>query len=267
MKNLRKIRYVGNSLKGKRVLKSLSLCIAFIGAGMFFTSCDDWLENDDKYRGWCYGVVSKDEKDVSIRTDKGNVLYPESARYHVGSLKDGERIMAEFFINSVLEKDPYKYEIDLYSVQKILTKDIIPFSEDISDSLGLDPLRIECVWISNGFINFEFVYLGGKPGLKHMVNLALHPKNEDEDFYLLEFRHNAYEDPVMNKQYGLVSFPVSGILPLEMNEDDFKEIPLKIKYKGFYVEEKIIDITWKKPLGDDEERSVSAEALKQQELI
>lgn len=46
-------------------------------------------------------------------------------------------------------------------LQKLLTKPIVPYTEAISDSLGMDPIELPEYWIANDLITFRFFYAGG----------------------------------------------------------------------------------------------------------
>lgn len=69
-------------------------------------------------------------------------------------------------------------------LQKLLTKPIVPYTEAISDSLGMDPIELPEYWIANDFITFRFFYAGGAK--EHMVNLTKHEELTADGKTLLE---------------------------------------------------------------------------------
>lgn len=256
---------------GKRVSgRSGTLFVLFfLLTGIFFTSCDDWLDKG-KNRYLSYGVVHEEaDNKISITTDKGSVLHPTS-RHGIREMEENDRLIVKFTIDDVLAKEPPTYSVDIYSVYKILTKDILPYAEEISDSLGLDPVRIDDGWIRNGFVTLQFVFQGGKPGLKHMINLVRHEEKPEDADVLLEFRHNAYEDPYVEKQYGVASFPVGGIFPGEAPEGK-ETLKVKIKYRGFRGTDRYATLTWRnipaEETGEEMEKDILPEALQQEALF
>ena len=232
-----------NLMRCKGLFLALTLSV-----GILFSSCDDWSDKDD-YLYRKIGIVQKSADEKIIKLDRGWELHPESP---LSDLTEGERIIADFTVEKEMGKTPPTYEIKLYNTHKVLTKDVLEYQEEISDSLGTDPLRVNDAWIANGYINFDFTFLGGKPQLKHMVNLAVHPRVEGEDFILLEFRHNAYEDPYERRQWGIVSFSTASLLDL-IDTPEAKTINLKIQYKGFNGQDRTFDLKWNTEKDEEEE--------------
>ena len=218
--------------------KVVTLIILLLSATFAFTSCNDDGYSLDKF--WLeVGTIEKtSDQDYRIILDKGPVLYPSVSNVPVRYLENNMRVYADFTIlqdaNPGSSVDHYVRVNDL---QKLLTKPIVPYSEAISDSLGMDPIELPEYWIANDFITFRFFYAGG--GETHMVNLTKHKELIEDGKALLEFRHNAYGDPVKESMNSYVSFPLK-----EIFSEVTDSIQLHIKYKGFD-KEKSIDITYR----------------------
>ena len=218
--------------------KVVTLIILLLSATFAFTSCNDDGYSLDKF--WLeVGTIEKtSDQDYRIILDKGPVLYPSVSNVPVRYLENNMRVYADFTIlqdaNPGSSVDHYVRVNDL---QKLLTKPIVPYSEAISDSLGMDPIELPEYWIANDFITFRFFYAGGAK--EHMVNLTKHEELTADGKTLLEFRHHAYGDPENKSLYGYVSFPLK-----ELFNEVTDSVQLHIKYKGFD-EEKNIDITYR----------------------
>lgn len=227
----------------KRFLKNSFLFIAFIVlllTSLLMASCDD---DDEETLYQSYGIIYKTDNSYTITTDKGSELTPSTTHFFPGSLADKDRVIAYFYLvedYGTGDNALHQYKVDMLDIRKILTKDILGYSEDIADSLGYDPVGLSGVWAANDYITVEFIYSGGQSGLRHMVNLSVHPEKTTDGRILLEFHHNAFDDPYQYQNWSIASFPASQ-LPVEEGEDT---IPLRLKYKS-YNGDKYYDFTWK----------------------
>ena len=222
-----------------KIKKLVTLIILSLSAALAFTSCSD----DDGYsldKFWLeFGTIEKtSDQDYKIILDKGPILFPSVSNVPVRYLENKMRVYADFTIlqdaNPGSSVDHY---VKVNDLQKLLTKPIVPYTEAISDSLGMDPVELPEYWIANDFITFRFFYAGG--GETHMVNLTKHKELIEDGKALLEFRHNAYGDPVKESMNSYVSFPLK-----EIFSEVTDSIQLHIKHKGFD-KEKSIDITYR----------------------
>ena len=73
-----------------------------------------------------------------------------------------------------------------------------------------------------------------------MVNLTKHEGETADGKVLLEFRHNAYNDPENTSRNGYVSFPLK-----ETFGEVKDSVELQIRYKAFDQTDKTIDITYR----------------------
>lgn len=219
--------------------KILMLPMFFVAVLLIATSCED----DDAYslgKFWIsYATVEKPSMGYyTVKLDNGNVLYPSYSNVSSGDLDDRMRILVDY---TILQDAPENADCDYYvkinRASSILTKELITYKESISDSLGIDPIELQEPWIANGFITFEYLFGGGL--IRHMVNLARHEELTPDGRVLLEFRHNAFNDPDNYSKEGVVSFKLKEAFP-----EATEPISLRIKYKAYDNEEKTFDLTY-----------------------
>jgi hypothetical protein len=247
-------REKGKAMKNKPLTvcgNGVMLLLMFACAGTFFASCGHWLENDSTPYYSRYAVVHKQNTEVSFVTDGGLTLYTDSKSAAVTGLKDNQRVIVDFTVKEELKDTEYK--IGLYGIYEVLTKDALVLSDAISDSLGVDPVSVNRVWIRHGYLNVDFTFLGGEPGLKHMMNLAVDTVHLQPDAdCLVEFRHNAFKDPYVRRCHGVVAFPLESILDhvnLPGGQLDEITLKLKLKYYGTGGSEHILPLDWKIAVG------------------
>lgn len=86
----------------------------------------------------------------------------------------------------------------IFTIEDILTKEIIPLTEATADSIGDDRINVTAHALTKDYLTIEYQYLGSmNENKKHMLNLV---QNEitgpikDDGYIYLEFRHNAFND-------------------------------------------------------------------------
>jgi len=169
---------------------------------------------DDKFPQWSgIGTIEKlvaTSDDFVIVLDGGERLVPNKIIVN-NDYENGERIFAKYTITKTV--DANNYEVDLYDLDRILTKDIIQLTESIKDSIGNDPVYMneQNIWISNNYINFIFSYYGAYK--IHHINLVKLYENThtDNGRLILEFRHNAHNDYSNVLMSGVVSFNLESL--------------------------------------------------------
>ena len=83
-------------------------------------------------------------------------------------------------------------------------------------SIGNDRINATSLWITGNYLNIEHQFFhSNNPDKKHMLNLVINetaetPDPEDE-YFTLEFRHNAYNDEQRTPGWGIVSFRLDKI--------------------------------------------------------
>ncbi|MCD8079375.1 MAG: NigD-like protein [Bacteroides sp.] len=203
-----------------------SLCL--IVATPFFTSCLD--DNDDP----AYGISSEmqlstvrllDNDQFYFEFDDGNTLYPnDGSVLRNYDAQDGQRV---FVYYDLLEEkvDGYTYHGDIRLIQNILTKNIIPLTEETEDSIGDDRINAIEILIAGGYVNISFQYYGTHTeDKKHMLNLVQNETIEypESDYIPLEFRHNAYNDYPSRIGWGYVCFNLETIEELMEQKKGFE---------------------------------------------
>lgn len=213
------------------------LCLLILN--ILLSSCnDEGYSLGDVYGD--YGVVDKSGSPYTVKTDRGTVLFPAVSGIPSAYLKDKDRLIVYYTILDDADTNRYyDYYVKIVNVYKILTKDILPYTVSISDSLGNDPVEMRKIWIANDFLTFDFDFAGGRPGEQHMVNLVRYPQKSEDGRVVLEFRHNAFEDTYNCRYRGLASFPVA-----QIREEATDSVRLQIRYQDFE-SEKYYDLTWR----------------------
>lgn len=180
-------------------------------------------------------------KEYYFSLDDGKKMYPGdiTAVQHYPFV-DGKRAFVSF--NRLEEKVPgYDYNIQVERIDSILTKDIIPLTEETADSIGDNRINVTYRWVAQGYLNMEYQFYGTRnPNKRHMLNLVHNQDTElvDEDGYInLEFRHNSFEDNGGFLGEGLVSFKLDKVA-----EEMKTAKGLRIRVKTIYDGEKFYNI-------------------------
>lgn len=151
--------------------------------------------------------------------DNGKTVYPAIKKYNDSKkIIEGQR--AFIYIKTIDNNSPeavegYDLNAELFYIETILTKPIIPLTKKTADSIGDDRINMTHHWVAQGYLTMEFQYYGThNPNQKHMLNLVDNENTElvDEEGYInLEFRHNAYDDGKADLGEGLVSFKLDKV--------------------------------------------------------
>jgi len=211
----------------------VGLLLAFIMVPFIQSCLDDnndypypWMDAD---KGAIATIHAIDGKEVFyFLLDGDKKLYPGdlsriSSAY---KWKDGQRV-AVYFNLLKEEVAGYDYNGEIVYIDNILTKDIIPLTEETADSIGDDRIDISQVTYSTNYVNIAFTFIGSEnPKDLHMINLVrneIEGAEEDDDYLVVEFRHNAYDDPGRKTLTGFASFK------LALTEEEAE------KYKGLKI--------------------------------
>ncbi|NDV59605.1 NigD-like protein [Bacteroides sp. 519] len=177
------------------------------------------IENDDKY----YFLL-----------DGGQKLYPSDISRISSTYKWEVGQRAIIFFNLFEEEiTGYDYNAELIFISNVLTKDIIPLTEATADSIGDDKINLTRAWFGGNYLNFEFQFQGTRnPKELHMVNLVRNETSkavEDDNYIVLELRHNAYDDYPQEILNGIVSFKLA-----LTNEELEKYKGIKVRTNSIY---------------------------------
>ncbi len=182
---------------------------------------------DDQLQQW-RGIGTIEKADNSndefiINLDGGEKLIPNGVIAN-NTYDNQDRIIVTYAITNELGNN--EYEVDLYDIDRILTKDIIQLTELNQDTIGNDPVftNEENIWIKDNYINFIFSYYGGFK--THLINLVKLSENThtDDGKLILEFRHNDHDDYSSSLYNGVVSFDLESL-----KEDGLETIEFVVK--------------------------------------
>ncbi len=214
------------------------LFVLLMSAPLFY-SC---LDEDDKVPYYAMATVKVIEgKDYYFALDNGKKMYPsDTTRIHDYKVTDGQRAIA-WFDKLAEVKTGYDYNITLRGISDVLTKNIIPLTEETADSIGDNRISIynREAWVAQGYLTIRFYFMGTyNPSQPHMLNLVQNEtvEYEDDGYIHLEFRHNAYDDPRDRLMHGYVSFKLDKIAE-EMKTAKGLKIRVKTIEQGekFYI--------------------------------
>ncbi|GEM_PF-3140751 len=153
---------------------------------------------------------TEDNDEFYFLIDGGKKMYADISMYKYNyDFKDGQR--AFVYVKLLSEEIPgYDYNAEVVYIENILTKNVIDMDEETVDSIGNDKINIIKAWYGGGHININFQFKGTtNPRELHMVNLVrnqMEEIQEENEYLILEFRHNAYDDYQINALQGIASF-------------------------------------------------------------
>lgn len=169
----------------------------------FFVGC----ANDDGYtldNFWVEvaSVVPLEGGGYYIKLDNGKKLWPATSV--TGNLTEYTRAQVNYTLLSDEEGD-YDHYVKVNYMSSILTKSIVELTEENSETLGNDKIKVLKLWEGDDFLNIHFgVNVGGK-SILHSINMV-DMGVDNEGYRLLEFRHNANGDVENYGATGWVAF-------------------------------------------------------------
>lgn len=163
--------------------------------------------------------------DIIVNLDNGKTLNPIKI-YDNNNVENGDRVLVEYSI--IKKTDDTTYDVNIYDINDILTKNIIQLTEKNKDSIGNDPVysHTDGIWISNKHLNIVFDYYGYTE--THFINLVrpIGETHNNKDQLILEFRHNANNDYPYHLLRGIVSFALDS---LRVNDEDSVDFIVRVK--------------------------------------
>lgn len=130
------------------------------------------LNDDDENRGTRFTIGTIEvigEKEYFFNLDDGDKMYPSDTTYiHNYTVENNQRVFIHFL---PLEEDipGYDYNVKLIQLENILTKDIIPLTEETADSIGNDRINATSLWITGNYLNIEHQFFhSNNPDKKQM---------------------------------------------------------------------------------------------------
>lgn len=201
------------------------------------TDNDDYLATCPEGTQLALGTVivpdANTPREFYFALDNGITVFPgDTTAFHNYKVTDGQRA----FIGYLPKAEPvegYDMNAIIYSVEDILTKNIIPLTEETADSIGIDGINVTAYLINKDYLTLEYQYLGSmNAGKKHMLNLVENQtddKDREEGYICLEFRHNAFGDLPLSPVNGIVSFKLK-----DLREEMKDKKGLKIRVHSIY---------------------------------
>ncbi|MDR3193937.1 MAG: NigD-like protein [Tannerella sp.] len=230
-------------------MKTLKRILACAGIITVSLACNSCLNDDNAYsldKVW-YSMATvvplEDTPAYYLRLDGGETLWPAASAIPWYVPGEQHRALALYTLLS----DTY-YGFDhaakVHDLRDVLTKPVAEDRGEENDAhYGNDPVKIKDLWIGDGYLNviFGFNYGGS---VKHFINLVKRDGTDTPD--VLEFRHNAYQDPAHVWSTGIVSFDLSSLAT------DGEERKLTVRVKTFDGD-RDYEVTWQ-PAGGEEEK-------------
>lgn len=197
-------------------MKVKSLCAWAIVAIIAFSSCDQ-IKTDDFNR--VVGTLYQQEMDgyeFFIKIDNGPTLVSDDYEFLPSSFKDTARIV--FYYSEVGEKENNS-ETQILSkirdVQKVITLPVYFFDDETDeierDSIGTAPVDILGAWITDDYLNIEFLYWGS--GIQHRFYLVfdeVNPTSTLDELYV-GLLHQDYGDPLLYEFWDVISYDISSL--------------------------------------------------------
>lgn len=190
---------------------------------LFVTSC---MKNEQKEYYSTIGMVSVSGDSTIITSDDGERLLVSNSSSISSSVKDKDRVIANFTLVDRTLPNGINYVIDVYSIEKVLFKPVVELTSSISDSIGNDEVGIDAIQVVKDFLNLSFKFYGNSK--VHYINLIRYPGEIRTDTVNLEIRHNNNGDSGGYLTYGFVTFDLKS---LQNNVKD--SVVLHIKAKEF----------------------------------
>ena len=176
-----------------------------------------------------------------FKADNGQTLYPSQFAVATGNYnpEDGPRA---FIYYSLLEEksQKYDYNIKLYGISEILTKDVESMDPSNEEEFGDDPIvmakinggsEYDCL-ISAGYFtgSFSIKAVGNEQHKISLIRSSSADDSEDPDYTLLELRHKSDDmgSDTPTSKSGMASFKLNAYDPAITQKKG-----LKIRYKDF----------------------------------
>lgn len=214
----------------KSEMKSISRIAALMAIALAAMSC---FKNSDIVVSRVSTIVTA--SGGKLLTDRGETFVAKN------SIEGNDLSSGRWFVSCDILANHGQglYEVNVLSIFPVLVKDILQSSSPLdADKLVEDPISIDNIWVSGGFINMEtMIYCIKDSETKHMLNLVLDTEASNADTLYFNIRHNAFkekpENPVFASQtfvggVSYSSFPL-GSLPAPIE----KKIVLTFRYPWY----------------------------------
>lgn len=228
-------------------MKKFIVLITSVCMALALTGCNDGGSGIRYYESVATVENPNGSSAFFFTTDSGFRMWAGATDIPWYRPKDGQRIIVDYaIINEKEAGSAYDYDVRIYDVYEILTKDAVEITPGNSGQYGNDPVYMRRIWAGGGYINFSFIFAGHHE--THFINLGLNTSQEYNDGKVhLEFRHNAYNDPAVVDMWGIVSFDPTTVL-----DEDFTEpVDIVIHYRDFYSGNRTYELKYSTGGGED----------------
>lgn len=184
-----------------------------LAATALLASCND--DNSSYNIAYTYGQLSEvTDNGYSILSDLGNKIVVAKSVAPTFKLEEGKRVHAQ--IEVFFDRDNV-ISANVNAIAPILTKQPVLLSK-LTDAekaeIGNDPVELYDAWFSAGkYLNIKFVTLRDRSSVAHFINLVVDEKKSTDQKVIVEFKHNAYGEPLNYKAFGIVSFDITSLVP------------------------------------------------------
>lgn len=187
-----------------KTLRLFTLMTGIVLTSLSLFSCldDDGYSIGDLYAPEIATVVPEGNA-YYLRLDDGTTFWPAATNYPGYKPKKDQRAVIYYTILG--DSIPgYSHPIKVNRIDDILTKALAEDLGNKNDSVyGKDPVQINGLLMGDGFLHFSLTAnFGGQEA--HLVNLF--PVKDADSPYILEFRHNAFNDPAIAAVQKLICF-------------------------------------------------------------
>jgi hypothetical protein len=203
-------------------MKKISFYL-LIAVSVVFTGCSLDEKNPEYYN--VLGTIYRSNDSVLIISDDDDRLLVNNSGA-LTQIDENERLIAYFSLIEEPLPSGIDYVIDVVDFSKVLFKPVIELTEEIADSIGNDPVRVESIWLAKDYMNVKFQFYGSNA--IHFINLTRAPGIIDSDTINLELRHNDNNDIQSYLKNGFVSFDLESL-----QSESADSVILRVKAKGY----------------------------------
>ena len=215
---------------GEIIMRRLFFALIIGALAVFSTSCLDDNNDTTPPQYLELGITRLGAADqMQVFTDSELTLQFASfpADY---DFAENTRVMIKYSVKEQGgDSDAYDYLVDVFSIQDVVSKDIIELNAENRDTIGNDQIFINDVWISGGYLNVDFSFYGNDK--VHSINVVKDPEEQTDnpsELYL-QVRHDAQNDEMLHRYRGLISFYLE---PLQVEGQE--SLTITFPNQGFY---------------------------------
>ncbi|MDR2823755.1 MAG: NigD-like protein [Prevotellaceae bacterium] len=133
--------------------------------------------------------------------------------------KTGQRMAISYYL--INEDDASKPEKNVHLVDGIIypTRNLLPLTEAVADTVGNDPVRNVAMYIGSHFLNVQFEF--GANNQQHSIEMVrdslIAPASQDT--VKLQFRHNSHNDWQTQYYRSIICFDIAEVQGFATSRD------------------------------------------------